>query len=684
MFKLSDFRFPTIGRGLLLKGSAAFLIGITLAATLFGFSGLPSFIVPQTSFSGGLQKFSSYNELTTFLNESTYPSSYYYYSSGVRALAQGTFGAGNLAPSPPTSSEATADYSKTNIQVEGVDEADLVKNDGEYLYVLSNQTILIVKAYPAETAMILARIPLNGTFSGLYVNGNRLVIIENEQPVYPMYDVVGPYKRYYGGYGASVKVYDIGDRNYPILVRNVSVNGSYLDSRMIGNYAYAMFTTVAYLQGNSVSLPALVDNGKVHAIEAPSIYYSNVSDFSYSFTTIISINVQTNQEVVSKTLLVGYASSVYVSLDNIYVAIPKYHYGPITTADDLTEKTEIHRIRIENGEVEYEASGAVPGFVLNQFSMDEYNGYFRIATTINQYGGVFVGLVPGQDSFTRSTSTESLSRSQVYVLNMSLATVGSVTDLAPGERIYSARFMGTRCYLVTFQKIDPLFVIGLDNPTEPKVLGKLKIPGYSDYLQPYDETHLIGIGKWTVESEEGDFAWYQGVKISIFDVSDVAHPREVANFSIGDRGTDSPVLQDHKALLFDKEKNLLAIPVTLAKIDTTQYSDGQVVRPGEPGASNQSKSSEVMTQEVPPYAYGDYVWQGLYVFRVTENSITLRGNITHIEDPSVFLKSGYYYSSDYSVERSLYIGNVLYTISNRMIKMNDLTTLEPINEIQLS
>jgi uncharacterized secreted protein with C-terminal beta-propeller domain len=203
-------------------------------------------------------------------------------------------------------------------------------------------------------------------------------------------------------------------------------------------------------------------------------------------------------------------------------------------------------------------------------------------------------------------------------------------------------------------------VISLENPAKPEILGKLKIPGYSDYLHPYDENHLIGIGKETVEAEDGDFAWYQGVKISLFNVSDLENPIEITKFEIGDRGTDSPILWDHKALLFDKENNLLAIPILIAEIDEAKYLTG-----------------------VPPNAYGDYVWQGLYVFNITDNDITFRGGITHLDDDIDLLKSGYYFYSEHSVKRSLYIDDVLYTISDKRIKMNSLITLEEINELEL-
>jgi uncharacterized secreted protein with C-terminal beta-propeller domain len=262
--------------------------------------------------------------------------------------------------------------------------------------------------------------------------------------------------------------------------------------------------------------------------------------------------------------------------------------------------------------------------------MDEYGSYFRIQTS----------------GWTTN----------VYVLDMNLTTVGKLEDLAPGENFHSARFMGDRGYLVTFKKTDPLFVIDLSNATNPRVLGELKIPGYSDYLHPYDETHLIGVGKNTIEADEGDFAWYQGIKISLFDVSDVTNPIEMANYVIGDRGSDTPVLYDHKAFLFDTSKNLLVIPVTVAKIDPYQYPD-----------------------PVPSWAYGTPVWQGAYVFDVSlYHDFVLEGRITHLDSGTDINDQAYW------VKRSLYVENTLYTISDRTVKMNSLEDLTQINQVPLS
>jgi uncharacterized secreted protein with C-terminal beta-propeller domain len=307
------------------------------------------------------------------------------------------------------------------------------------------------------------------------------------------------------------------------------------------------------------------------------------------FYTIAGLDIKDPEaKLATETFLLDGGSTIYVSASNLYL-----------TSQGWSSDTTVTKIGIEEGTIIFKANGTVPGYVLNQFSMDEHNGYFRIATTDHDW---------------RSGS----SGNNVYVLNEDMEIVGELEDLAPGEEIYSARFMGERCYLVTFKKVDPLFTIDLSDPENPTVLGKLKIPGYSDYLHPYDENTLIGIGKETVEAEEGDFAWYQGVKISLFDVSDVANPRELAKIEIGSRGTDSPALYDHHAFLFSKARNLLVIPILEAKIDENDFSG-----------------------EVPANFYGEYTYQGAYVFSISREGIELRGTITHLDEDNIdLLKSG--------------------------------------------
>jgi inhibitor of cysteine peptidase len=613
-----------------MKKIALFLVSLlTIVAAIAPFY----FKIPEVSRQTQLKKFSSYEELKSFLQASSQVGPYYDEGSWVQ-----TFG---MTPRVLTGSgakgEPVPDYSTTNIQVEGVDEADVIKTDGEYIYVVSENSVVILKAYPPEEAQVISQTKLNGTLRGIFINGDKLVVFEDEFGYYGSYEKFIPY----GTRRTFIKVYDVSDRESPVLKRNFSLDGSYLNSRMIGDYVYAVINQPAYFNDSAVALPKFYSDDRVEEIYATEIYYSNISDHFYTFTTIVAINVQNDeQEAAHETFLLGMTHVMYVSLNNIYITIPEQ------TLTNGVERTTINRIHVENGEIACEANGEVPGYVLNQFSMDEYQGHFRIATTTGHVA---------------RTWTEATSRNNVYVLDTNLSIAGRLEDLAPGEKIYSARFMGDRCYLVTFRKVDPLFVIDLKNPSNPKVLGKLKITGYSDYLHLYDEDHIIGIGKETVAAEEGDFAWYKGVKISLFDVSDVEKPKEIGKYEIGDRGTDSPVLRDHKAFLFDRSRNLLVLPVLVAEIDEAKYPNG-----------------------VPPYTQGDYVWQGAYVFNISlDEGLALRGRITHLENNDELMKSGYYFSSPYSVKRSIYIDNVLYTISDKKIKMNNLENLGEINEVEL-
>jgi uncharacterized secreted protein with C-terminal beta-propeller domain len=338
-------------------------------------------------------------------------------------------------------------------------------------------------------------------------------------------------------------------------------------------------------------------------------------------------------------------------LDSYYENLDEQRTGIQREINLHMQRTVIHKISIHDGQIEYMVNGSVPGRVLNQFSMDEYNGFFRIATT--------VGYVSGYDDSAHNN---------IYILGENLNRVSAIEDIAPCEQIHSARFMGGRAYLVTFKKIDPFFIIDLSDPYNPKILGELKIPGYSDYLHPYDENHIIGIGKDTAEPQEGwdnkNFAWYQGLKIALFDVSDFENPKEVAKIVIGDRGTDSPVLYDHKAFLFDREKELLVIPVSLYEI------------PQEIKEQHQNYTGNI---------YGEFTFQGAYVYRLSsENGFEYKGRITHVNDEEVSKTGRYwYYGSSSDITRSLYIGNVLYTISDKMVKMNNLEDLSEINSMAL-
>jgi uncharacterized secreted protein with C-terminal beta-propeller domain len=291
-----------------------------------------------------------------------------------------------------------------------------------------------------------------------------------------------------------------------------------------------------------------------------------------------------------------------------------------------TQKTVIHKIAIGSNGINYESKGEVPGRLLNQFSMDEDGDRFRVATTSDFYSPY------------RGTTMYN----NVYVLDTNMEIVGKLEEVAKDESIYAARFMGDRLYLVTFRQIDPFFVIDMSED-DPKVLGELKLPGYSNYLHPYDEDHIIGIGR------------DEGVKLALFDVSDVRNPELVDTYEIGGSGADSEVLYDHKALLFDRSKDVLSIPVSL-------YPDYSVPPP------------------LDDRVYEPKIWRGFYVFGVDPSEgFTLKGTVEHFNDTG-----DYYYSYGTQGSRSFYIGDVLYTVSlNNMVKMSDLQSLEEINALHI-
>lgn len=537
---------------------------------------------------GRLGKFSSYWELKEFLGEkrNAYLSWHYGLGGGRLSMAESR-----------AQSYGGSDYSQTNVQVEGVDEGDTVKTDGTYVYVVSGQKVIIVKAYPPEEASIVSTIFVNATVKQIFMNQARLAVFSENATQ--------------SGFRTTINVYDVSDRQSPMAKRDEAFDGRYSASRMIGDYVYVVIRQgVCTTSEGEVVLPKAYLKEAVVTTPANHIYYSDVASWGYVYTTIVAANMQEDTEPSSyRTVMMPQEAKLYVSCENIYLAA-------------YTESiTFIHRIHINRNEIEIAADGQVPGSVLNQFSMDEHEDHFRIATTSNSWPP----------------------NNQLYVLNMELEEVGSLTEIAPTETIHSVRFMGDIAYLVTFKKVDPFFVIDLSNPDDPKILGELKISGYSDYLHPFGESRVIGVGKET--ADVGSFAWHQGIKISLFDVSDPTEPNELAKYVIGDRGSDSPVLTDHKAFLFDKRRNLVVLPVLETKLNASQYP----------------YSASLWT-------YGTPVWQGACVFAVSpeaEEKLILKAGITHLEDGNVSDSSNH-------ITRALYIEDVLYTISAAEIKLNSL------------
>jgi len=456
---------------------------------------------------------------------------------------------GSAQPANGVTNSSPITYSTTNNQVEGVDEADIVKTDGRYIYIMSDDSVTILEAFPPENAKMLSQILIWGRPLGLFLNENQLVILE------------GSAYYSYRGMRMRIAVYDVSTPASPVLKWDFAVSGYYVCSRMIDNYIYLI--TNHYLQtyeGNLI-LPSVWSENTSQGLTYSQIRYFKDSESSEHITMIVGFDLMGEDSPSYKALLTGSSHEIYVSEENIYIA------------ED--ETSTIHKFSISEGNIRYVCSAKVPGTILNQFSMDVYQGYLRVATTLG--------------SVARGGGT---ARNNLYILDGNISLVGSLEGLAPGEQIHSARFMGDRGYLVTFKKIDPFFVVDLSNPLAPRVLGYLTIQGFSDYMHPFDENHIIGLGKDTYDM--GDFAWFQGLKLSVFDVTDVENPKEISKYIIGDRGTFSEALYDHKAFLYIRSHNLIVLPVLLYEIDYSKYPGG-----------------------APPEAYGEPVWEGAYVLSLS-------------------------------------------------------------------
>ncbi|MBT0733960.1 beta-propeller domain-containing protein [Methanoculleus bourgensis] len=592
---------------------------------------------------GDLQKFSSKEEIEAFLKE---------HAQGVEhgngySWLPGSGGQETAmdAPAPtsaPPAPTAARDYSTTNVQVEGVDEADFLKNDGKYIYVISGETLAILEAFPAEEGKIVSETRIDGIPTALFLAGDRLVVFASGTEE-SMTTVKGsitpvPIQRTV----THAYIYDIADRSEPDLVRTQTFTGSYYDARMIGDDVYVLTREAPVWIRDEIVLPEVRTDGGEPIL--PDVYRPGTPLQNYVFYTASAFSVKNDRDTPdAETFLLGYDTTLFASQKNLYIG---YRYmgtaysGPVAaTMPDYAgsrEETIVHRFAIGDGRIDYRAMGRVPGHLLNQFSLDEYGENLRVATTVEGW-----------------TREGQIQYNNVYVLDPSMKTIGTLEHIAPDERIYAARFVGDRLYLVTFKRIDPLFVIDLSDPNHPGILGKLKIPGYSDYLHPYDADHIIGIGKETDENGWGGVS-VGGLKLALFDVSDVNKPIQVDAVVIGEAGTDSEALRDHKAFLFIQEKDLLVIPV-----------------------------SEIKRVENPssryPGSYSTTTWQGAYVYQVNPSSgFTLEGTVTHGEKgPS------YAWNAPDAVRRSLFMDDTLYTISQRSIVMTNLADGSRVSEVFL-
>ncbi len=640
--------------------SAIVLVGAIYTATS------PTVMYTLTGGISPMKNFASTDELRNYLTVNTQGDGTAYYAGGPLD-AERTNGDFTLGIKTPQAAESTTSgigfspapsatgHSTTNVQVTGVDEADTVKTDGKYIYTLNvnyatepSNTIEILNAN-SQNPSVVGEISFNSSTSvaGMYLSqdGNKLAVLGSTYNYYfPVLLERTSVDLAYGYYSNVVKtfiyVYDVSDKADPVLTRNMTLSGSYFNSRMIGNYVYTVVSQPAYASNETVILPQVSEDTVTKEIAPTSIYYTDMQDSYFSYNTFAGLNINNDSEQpTDMTILMGGSSCMYVSTENMYVTFP----------DNTGENTEIYRVAINGANLTFDAKGIVPGYVLNQYSMDEYNNYFRVATTVS------TGSWVNRDQ-----------HNNLYVLNMDLNVVGQIENLAQGERIYSARFAGDKAYLVTFKQVDPFFVLDLKNPTAPKVAGELKIPGYSSYLHPYNENYVIGIGKEN-----------NTVKLSLFDVTDMSNPTEVAKYIIGENAdyAESTALYEPKAFLFDEQKQLLVIPVSITNYGITEPEKLLPETITRNGTDSQNSKTDVITPGNSTTSLAPQessFWQGAYVFKLSPaNGFTLQGQVSHQSTDS----NQYWWYNDDAISRSLYIGNTLYTISNAIVQLNSLDDL---------
>lgn len=528
------------------------------------------------------------------------------------------------------------DHSTTNNQVEGIEEGDITVTDGKYIYTLAENRIVIIDA---KALKVVKRLTLN---KNVYPSN---LMLHNKTLIVSYTDYIQTLKEpYYDGKSVTkVAFYDVQDAENPKLVREVGQDGDMTNIRKSGNYLYVVSSRTpnywAIPEVPEMELrPSTYDAGKEQVLPFDKIRMLPESNQpNYLIVSAIDVSEPATAKWTTESFL-GNSGQLYMSENAIYIASMNYGWLPFvrtTVVDGATDislpvqdpQTNLYKIKIDKTTISLAAEGKVTGSVLNQFSMDEHNGYFRIATTEGSAWGA-----------------ERSSKNHLFIFDDQLKQVGAVNDLAKGERIYSARFMGDKAYLVTFRETDPLFVIDTKNPAAPKVLGELKIPGFSNYLHPIGENHLLGIGYDTeVRMQEGSkepIALTGGMKLSLFNITDFHNPKEQQAVIIGGRGTNSIVQYDHKALFRDPRNNYFGFPISI--YEATEDEDRL-----------------------------KYEGTGAHIYKVTASGIELAAELMEKARP------GEQYEDSYNtVQRILYVENQLFAVSRTKITSYDGKTFK--------
>ncbi len=459
------------------------------------------------------------------------------------------------------------DFSETNTQVRGVDEADIVKTDGRYIYYVANNQLNILEAGGSDTKLVSSTQFANndkwwGYASEMFLQGNRLMIITQG------YAAVWT-RSANGGYDASreqtqVVLYDVSNPARPREVAALGQSGNYVSSRMIGEYVYLVTSHYVWQpvrEQPATYVPELISGGTAKAIAASDILVYGTPTTS-AYTVIGAVNLVSGTDYATAKAVFGGAGDVYCNTEHLLLTNGEYNREVGDVAPDVngknvqvttgTSQTRLLLFDLDGEKITLTANATIPGTLINQFAVDESNAVFRLVTTCNN--SVERIYTDGVDTYDYESETYNC----LYTLDAKLDMLGRLERLAEDEWIESVRFDGNIGYFVTFRQVDPLFAVDLSNPRAPKVLGELKIPGFSEYLHVYGDGLLLGLG---YEADESTGAT-KGVKLSMFDVKNPRSVRELTTERIGADWT--AVGGNHKAILVSVEKNLIAFPADSA------------------------------------------------------------------------------------------------------------------------
>lgn len=438
-------------------------------------------------------------------------------------------------------------HSDTNVRTESVGEGDFVKTDGKYLYIMSMDRVQILNIESEEMKEV-GTISMDPTdyLIEIYLKDETLVCVyvrttdkTDSQGVIRSV----PY--------TVAETFDVSNPANPKSLGEMSQSGSFHSMRVSGNYVYLFSTFYADVTGSQDDVSSYVPEVQGKLVESNYILLPQ-QEKGRVYTVVTAFNLKDPTKQTDHLAFFGDSSQCYVSENNIYV------YDTIYDAKvSKVTQTEIRKVSYKDGKLDGTGHAVIDGVINDSFSIDEYEGYLRVVTTIRENDDTSGGVNPllRIDSASDASREVEDSTNALYILDQELKEVGKLENLAEDEKVYSARFMGDTCYFVTYKQVDPLFSVDLSDPKNPKVLGELKIPGFSDYLHPYGDGLLLGIG---MDVEE-DGATVNGVKLSMFDISDPKDVKEIHK-TVLEECYSTDVSYNYRAAFVDVEKNLIGFP----------------------------------------------------------------------------------------------------------------------------